>query len=51
MLISHNPGYAPRAMTEDIRCQGLVLGVCDESYFESCTPTQMGGKARLPART
>lgn len=33
-LISHNPGYPPRTMTEDIRCQGLVLGVCDESYFE-----------------
>lgn len=34
VLISHNPEYAPRPMTEDIRCQGLVLGVCDESYFE-----------------
>lgn len=36
VLISHNPDpkYAPRAFTEDIRCQGLVLGVCDESYFE-----------------
>ena len=33
-LISHNPAYTPRPMTEDIRCQGLVLGVCDESYFE-----------------
>lgn len=33
-LISHNPEYAPRLMTEDIRCQGLVLGVCDESYIE-----------------
>lgn len=33
-LISHNPGYPPRPMTEDIRCQGLVLGVCDDSYFE-----------------
>lgn len=32
-LISHNPDYPPRPMTEDIRCQGLVLGVCDESYF------------------
>lgn len=32
-LISHAPGYAPRPMTEDVRCQGLVLGVCDESYF------------------
>lgn len=34
VLISHNPNYLPRPMTEDIRCQGLVLGVCDESYFE-----------------
>ncbi len=34
VLISHNPEYAPRPITEDIRCQGRVLGVCDESYFE-----------------
>lgn len=34
VLISHNEAYEPRVMTEDIRCQGLVLGVCDESYFE-----------------
>lgn len=34
VLISHNPDYEPRQFTEDIRCQGLVLGVCDESYFE-----------------
>lgn len=33
VLISHNPNYPPRPMTEDIRCQGLVLGVCEESYF------------------
>ncbi len=35
VLISHNPDpqYFPRPMTEDTRCQGLVLGVCDESYF------------------
>lgn len=33
ILISHNPAYPPRPMTEDIRCQGLVLGVCDDSYF------------------
>lgn len=35
-LISHNPDpqYIPRPFTEDVRCQGLVLGVCDESYFE-----------------
>ena len=34
MLISHNPKYDPRPMTDDVRCQGLILGVCDESYFE-----------------
>lgn len=34
VLLSHNPAYPPRPMTEDVRCQGLVLGVCDESYFE-----------------
>lgn len=33
VLISHNPEYEPRPMTEDIRCQGRVLGVCDESYI------------------
>lgn len=33
-LISHNPNYPPRPITEDIICQGLVLGVCDDSYFE-----------------
>lgn len=33
VLLSHNPKYPPRPMTDDIRCQGLVLGVCDESYF------------------
>ncbi len=33
-LISHNPKYAPIPMREDIKCQGLVLSVCDESYFE-----------------
>lgn len=33
VLVSHNPAYPPRPMTEDIRCQGLVLGVCDESYL------------------
>ena len=33
-LISHNPDYAPIPMRDDIECQGLVLGVCDESYFE-----------------
>lgn len=33
VLISHNPKYPPIPMTEDIRCQGLVLGICDDSYF------------------
>lgn len=33
-LISHNPEYDPIPMREDIRCQGLVLGVCDDSYFD-----------------
>lgn len=32
-LISHNDKYVPIPAREDIRCQGLVLGVCDESYF------------------
>lgn len=36
-LISHNEKYAPIPVREDIRCQGLVLGVCDESYFEQKT--------------
>lgn len=34
VLISHNPDYDPIPMRDDIRCQGLVLGVCDASYFE-----------------
>ena len=34
VLLSHNPEYEPRPMTEDIRCQGRVLGVCDESYLQ-----------------
>ena len=33
-LISHNPAYAPVPFTEDVRCQGVALGVCDDSYFE-----------------
>ncbi len=33
VLLSHNPDYPPRPMTEGAQCQGLVLGVCDESYF------------------
>lgn len=34
VLISHNEAYEPRRMTPDIRCQGRVIGVCDDSYFE-----------------
>ncbi|WP_160637401.1 XRE family transcriptional regulator [Pseudoflavonifractor sp. 60] len=34
VLISHNQKYDPIPMREDIKCQGLVLGVCDASYFE-----------------
>ena len=34
VLISHNPAYDPIPMRDDIRCQGLVLGVCDESHLE-----------------
>lgn len=33
-LISHNSAYDPEPFTEDVRCQGIVLGVCDDSYFE-----------------
>lgn len=33
VLVSHNPAYAPIPITADVRCQGLVLGVCDSSYF------------------
>lgn len=33
VLISRNPQYPPRRMTDDTRCQGIVLGVCDDSYF------------------
>lgn len=34
ILISHNAEYGPIPMRENIRCQGLVLGVCDKSYLE-----------------
>lgn len=34
VLISHNSEYDPIPMRNDIRCQGLVLGVCDDSYIE-----------------
>lgn len=37
VLISHNDEYEHITMREDIVCQGLVLGVCDESYFERST--------------
>lgn len=36
-LISHNSDqetYHPLPFTEGMRCQGLVLGVCDDSYLE-----------------
>lgn len=33
-LISHNPAYKTIPLNENARCQGCVLGVCDESYFE-----------------
>ncbi len=33
-LISHNPEYDPIPLNESARCQGRVLGVCDNSYFE-----------------
>lgn len=33
-LISRNQDYAPRAIEGEVRCQGLVLGICDDSYFE-----------------
>lgn len=34
VLISHNSEYDPIPMRDDIKCQGWVLGICDESYFE-----------------
>lgn len=34
VLISHNKKYTPIPFTEDIQCQGLVLGICDDSYFD-----------------
>lgn len=34
VLLSRNPAYPPRPMTDDVRCQGLVLGICDESYIK-----------------
>ena len=33
-LMSHNPAYEPIRLTESTRCQGKVLGVCDDSFFE-----------------
>lgn len=33
-LISHNPEYEPIVLNESARCQGRVLDICDESYFE-----------------
>lgn len=34
LLLSHNRLYDPISITENIICQGKVLGVCDDSYFE-----------------
>lgn len=34
VLVSHNSEYDPIPITEDVRCQGLVLGVCDASYLD-----------------
>lgn len=34
VLLSHNPAYAPIPLRDDIRCQGLVLGVCDDGYIK-----------------
>ena len=34
VLISHNTKSPPIPLQDDIRCQGVVLGVCDDSYFE-----------------
>ncbi len=33
-LLSHNPDYPPKPLTSSVRCQGKILGICDESYFE-----------------
>ena len=33
VLISHNGVYPPQPFHEDLRCWGLVVGICDESYF------------------
>ncbi len=32
-LISRNSKYAPRPIMDDVRCQGLVIGICDKSYL------------------
>lgn len=34
VLLSHNPDYDPTPIREDIKCQGVVLGICDKSYFK-----------------
>lgn len=34
VLILHNHDYSPIPMREVIRCQGLVLDVCDDSFFD-----------------
>lgn len=35
VLISHNRDYDPITITDGTRCQGLVIGLCDSSYFEA----------------
>ena len=35
VLISHNSEYQPRPIVDGAQCQGLVLGLCDSSYFEN----------------
>lgn len=37
VLLSHNTKYPPIPLQDEIRCQGVVLGVCDNSYFEQPT--------------
>lgn len=32
-LISHNDRYPPQPFREDLRCWGLVVGICDDSYL------------------
>ncbi len=34
VLLSHNAKYPPIPLQNDTRCQGRVLGLCDDRYFE-----------------